>query len=196
MTKSAVERAKRSRKRGQGYSGNCRMIEIGQPGLPFRLVFNVDHIDSIRFEEAHEEQEGKPVSVGWAVVITVRGNTSSINFPDLEAAIGCYNAILHMIQAVGVPHVFMGPIRLPTPISTTSIQGVDGKVIRDAVDAAELYPEMKNEGEPVMSENDDDMDVDFALTDEDLALLENPELDESIENEIEVQDGIVRPKDS
>jgi hypothetical protein len=205
----------------RAYAGNCRMIEIGSPGHPFRLVFNVDHIDSIRFEEAVEERtirvpgstgvaatfdddgnevtpaippatEQKMVSVGWTVIITANGAQSGINFPNVEAAMGCYNSIINMIQAVGVPHVFMGPLKPPEEPS--GIVGPDGKAIADAFDAADLHPDLAGGPGAGVAPNDDDIDgdvgdfdPDFELSDEDLALLENPQFDDSIDQEIEAQ---------
>ena len=187
-----------------GYGGNCRMIEIGSPGHPFRLTFNVDRIDSIRFEETTEEQEirvpdvlppeteTRLVHTGWVVLVIANGAQNGINFPTIESAMSCYNSIISMIKAVGVPHVFMGPLHPPPP--DPSIVGPDGQVIADAVDAAELHKGIAgdNEGDGI-AENDDGVDLDgpledafdtpplddeFELTDEDLALLENPEFEE------------------
>ena len=206
---------------GTKYAGNCRMIEIGSKGLPFRLVFNVDHIDSIRFEELIEERtirtaggvgvaavmndageiitpavppptHTEPVQVGWTVIITSGGAANGINFPNMEAAMGCYNSIINMIQAVGVPHVFMGPLRPPPkPEAPAGLLDATGKVIADAVDAADLHPGLAAGDGVGIAENDDDgelhEEVDFGLTDEDMALLENPEFDETIEEEIEEQ---------
>ncbi len=194
-----------TKKRGTktGYAGNCRMIEIGSPGIPFRLTVNVDHIDTIRFEEMKEKREvqtgpgvpevkdpetgevtfeaipppteQKVVSVGWTVILVSEGQQNGINFPNIESAMGCYNAIINMLQAVGIPHVFMGPLKPPPKPS--EIVGVDGEKIKEAVDAADLHPDLAGGDGAGVAENDDDLDEEFELTDEDLELLEHPEID-------------------
>ena len=127
----------KSVKRGHAYTGNARVIEIGSGGIPFRLLVNVDHIDCIRFEETREERpidREKPelmeiVSTGWAVIIVIEGAANNINFPTMEVAMNCYNSILKMIKAVGVPHVCMGPLRPPPEPE-------------EAVDAVDVYPNL------------------------------------------------------
>ncbi len=210
----------KSRKRGAGYGGNCRMIEIGSPGIPFRLAVNVDHIDNIRFEELFEERDfpvsskdaftdkdgvehpaipigiaKKVVSVGWSVLIISNGQQSGLNLPTMAAAMGCYNSIINMIQAVGIPHVFMGPLRPP---EESKIVGIDGEKIEAAVDAADLHPDLAGGEGAGIAENDDavaigdlinqnrimeadqaidDLDDEFELSDEDVELLANPVID-------------------
>ncbi len=192
MTKSA--------KRGNAYTGNARVIEIGSGGIPFRLLVNVDHIDCIRFEEMREEREieipgtteakvlndkgellrpaippqteTQVVGVGWGVIIVINGQSNAINFPSIEVAMNCYNSILNMIKAVGIPHVCMGPLRPPPEP-------------KEAVDAIDVHPELAGGEGDGIAENDDNMDdagllppgETFELSDEDLALLENPEID-------------------
>ncbi len=220
----------KSKKGGGGYNGNCRMIEIGSPGIPFRLTVNVDHIDTIRFEEMKEQRpigpatpavtdaEGKivtdaiPPAMGlvstghWTVILVSNGQQNGINFPNIESAMGCYNAIINMLQAVGIPHVFMGPLKPPPKPS--EIVGVDGKAIADAVDAADLHPDLAGgdgagvaendddlEGRALKAglyqpKNDDDLDEEFELSNEDLELLEHPEIDEG-----EIDEAFAKPKE-
>lgn len=164
-------------KSGTKYTGNARMIEIGSPGIPFRLMVNVDHIDSIRFEqqmifEDENDKQGRPQ---WQVILIINGQGNTIGFPNMEAAMGCYNSIISMTQAVGVPYVFMGALRPPPP--PPEIVGVDGEVIEEAVDAALLHPDLAGGEGDGMADNDDGVEDEFKLSDEDLELLENPQID-------------------
>jgi len=118
------------------------------------------------------------INTGWTIILVSNGQQSGINFPGIESAMACYNSILSMIQAVGVPSVFMHKLEVPKAPEESKIVGVDGDVIREAVNAADLHPDLAGGDGAGMAENDD-LDEEFELTDEDLELLENPVIDES-----------------
>lgn len=157
----------------QGYAGNARFIEIGSPGVPFRFTVNLDTLEGLRFEEKREvievpvpgtgvgevelEMQEQVVNAGWSVLLLIGGKTNGIDFPSIEAAMGCYNAIMSMIQAVGVPLVCGTKLLPPEP--APAIVGADGKAmesISKAVEAAGI--EAGEEGEdlvdPVVDEDD------------------------------------------
>lgn len=190
----------------RAYAGNARFIEMGSTGIPFRLLINIDHIESFRFEEQFDERKvvvpgtevppqrddagnviapGKPpetrlerVSIGWQVVLVIGGLSNGIGFPTMESAMACYNDLVRMISANGVPVIARKP--LAPPKMPSAIVDVDGDAIAAAVDAADLHPELAgDDGEEFeIAENDDDAAEDFTVTDEDLELLENPDIDE------------------
>ena len=173
-----------TKKRGikTGYGGNCRMIEIGSGGVPFRMLVNVDHIDSLRFEEVREarevpipgkfavsdadrnmtkpETESQVVHTGWTVIVVMGGRENGINFNQLEPAMNCYNSIIGMIKAVGVPTIAM-PMLQPPPAPE---------------EATDVHPYLAGGDGDGVAENDDG-DGDLELSDEDLELLEHPEID-------------------
>jgi hypothetical protein len=182
----------------RAYAGNARLIEIGSGGIPFRILLNIDKVENLRFEEGHQSiqvpnddavdaiidpetkaivvpavpptMRTETVSTGWNVIVQQGGQSATIGFPEMEQAMGCYNAIVKMIAAVGIPIVSLKP--LMPPKSESPIVGVDGAAIKKAVDAAELHPDLAGgEGDGV-AENDDDLeDEDFELDEEDLEAL-------------------------
>ena len=152
------------------YHGNSRYIELGTPGIPFRHLINVDHISALRFEEKFEETaEKRSVLVGFDVVITFTSTNNVIGFDDPQQAMNCYNSLVEQIHAVGVPITRLPRLALAPPESESPvIADVDGALISDAINEA-LLP------------------GDAELTEEELAMLENPEFDTSIETEVEEQ---------
>ena len=165
----------------RAYAGNARFIEIGSPGVPFRYLINLDQLEGIRFEEMLDREEvpvpgtglgdielettTKIVNAGWSVVLLVQGKQNGINFPDIAPAVACYNSILNMIRAVGVPMCDI--VRLEAPKPKSPLVGADGgamDAINTAVEGAgieagaagedELDPMLDEEGEliPVTDE--------------------------------------------
>ncbi len=173
----------------KAYAGNARFIEIGSPGVPFRFTVNLDTLEGMRFEEKLEvvklpvpetgvgdiplEHTEKIEGVGWAVVLLIGGRQNNIDFPTIEPAMACYNAIMSMIQAVGVPLV-CGTKLIP-PKSPSVILDSDGKA-RDAVKAA-----VEAAGIEAGEEGEDLMDPDLAVvpdpTDEQMEELTKPDED-------------------
>jgi hypothetical protein len=169
------------------YAGNARFIEIGSPGVPFRYLVNVDHLEGMRFEEMLDHEEvpvpgtgigdielettTKVVSVGWSVVLLIQGKQNGINFPDMAPAIACYNSILDMLRIVGVPLCDCARLEAPKPKSP--ILGADGKA-REAVRAAVLASavEAGEEGEDLLDPVIDDDGELIPLTDEDIEAME------------------------
>ena len=39
------------------YHGNCRFLELGSLGAPFRSLINIDHITNVRFEQKVGSEE-------------------------------------------------------------------------------------------------------------------------------------------
>ena len=133
----------------RGYAGNARFVEIGSPGVPFRFLVNLDTLEGMRFEEKLEvvklpvpgtgigdiplEQTEEIQGVGWAVVLLIGGRQNNIDFPSIEPAMACYNAIMSMIEAVGVPMASGSRLLPPKPAPT--IVDTDGRAM-EAVKAA------------------------------------------------------------
>jgi hypothetical protein len=184
------------------YHGNARFLEIGSPGVMFRQLVNIDQITNLRFEEQLEEQEfpipgtGQPqhvetdeegneylaeaippemqtqvVCTGYNVIVSFPGNNNQVSFNDIAPAMGLYNALLDQINGLGVPITRFPRLEPPAPAS--AIVGADGL----PVDAAELHPDLAGGEGAGIAENDDE---DFDLSEEDLDLLENPEIDEGV----------------
>ena len=174
------------------YHSNARFIEIGSPGIMVRQLVNIDQITNLRFEEQLEEQEfpipdatavtdddgnqhmptqKRVVCVGYNVIISFSTNHNQIAFREIEPAIGLYNTLLDQINGLGVPMTRFPRLEPPKPAS--AIVGADGQ----PVDASELHPDLAGGPGAGIAPNDDDAE-DFDLSDEDLDLLENPEIDE------------------
>lgn len=133
----------------RGYAGNARFVEIGSPGVPFRFLVNLDTLEGMRFEEKMEvveipvpgtgvgeiplETQERVQSAGWSVVLLIGGKQNNIDFPTIAPAMACYNAIMSMIEAVGVPTASGSRLRPPEPAPT--IVDTDGKAM-EAVKAA------------------------------------------------------------
>lgn len=151
------------------YSGNARFIEIGSPGIPFRFLVNIDHIDAVRFEEMESQSvDGSPPQFGWSVNVVINGQGNQLGFPDMQMAINCYNNTLEMIRNAGVPGTW-GP-KLEPPEPPSPILGPDGNKVAEAVDAALAHPDLAGGPGDGVADNDDDQD--FKLTDDDVALLD------------------------
>ena len=175
----------------RAYAGNVRFIEIGAEGIPFRISLNLDQVENVRFEENLQEVEvlnddaielvvnehgnvvtpARPatkrrerVSQGWCVVIQQAGQPAKIAFPDMAEAMSCYNTILRNIEAVGIPFVKCRPLVAPPGPENE----VNGEAIADAVDAADLHPDLAGGEGGGIAPNDDD----FEITDEDIELLD------------------------
>lgn len=177
-----------------GYTGNARFIEIGSPGVPFRFTVNLDTLEGLRFEEKREvievpvpgtgvgeiplETQEQVVNAGWSVLLLIGGKTNGIDFPTIEPAMACYNAIMSMINAVGVPLVCGTKLMPPEP--DPAIVGPDGKAM-DAVKAAvagalEENPTIEA-GEAGEDQLDPDLGEDPMLTDEQMEELTKPDAD-------------------
>jgi hypothetical protein len=184
----------------RAYAGNARLIEIGASGIPFRILLNIDKVENIRFEEGRQNiqvpnddavdaiidpvskaivvpavpptMRTESVSTGWNVIIQQGGQSANIGFPEMEQAMNCYNAVVKMIAAVGIPSVTLKS--LAPPKSESPIVGVDGEAIKEAVNAADLYPDLAGGEGDGIAPNDDDADLEdenFELDDEDLEAL-------------------------
>jgi hypothetical protein len=163
----------------RAYAGNARFIEIGSPGIYFRYLVNLDHLEGLRFEELRDvDDDGEPISLGWSVVLLMQGKANGINFPTIEAAISCYNAILNMIQTAGVPLV--DAKRLEPPKPEPAIVGADGKAmqaVKDAVEGALEENPTIEAGEAGEDQLDPVVDDEPMLTDEEMEELTKPETD-------------------
>ena len=159
------------------YAGNARFIEIGSAGIPFRFNINIDHIDSIRFEQIRgENEDGEIINTSqWGVQVLVAGQANQITFNTIEGAIACYNDILNMMRACGIPCITGEKLVAPKPPSP--IVGPDGGKIAEAVDAALAHPELAG-GEGIGVAGNDDSgqyveDTEFELTDEDIEMIDD-----------------------
>jgi len=181
------------------YYGNARFIEIGSPGIFFRYLLNLDKVDGIRFEESFGTKEipvpgtgveDKPLetktqtlSTGWSVVLLIAGQQHAITFPILEAAIACYNSILEMLRAVGMPLIDIP--RLKAPPKPSPIVDVEGKKMESLLEGANEA--IKQEGIEAGEEGEDLLDpvldpmpiLDdkgelIPITDEDIEEMEKP----------------------
>ena len=151
------------------YSGNARFIEIGSPGIPFRFLVNIDHIDAVRFEEMDPlNTDGSKAQFGWSVNVVLNGQGNQLGFPTMEMAINCYNNTLAMIRAAGVPGTWGPELEPPEPPSP--ILGPDGNKVAEAVDAALAHPDLAGGDGVGIADNDDDLDL--ALTEDDIELLD------------------------
>jgi len=162
-----TSQSKKDRKRQvRQYPGNARFFELGSEGAPFRSLVNIDHISNVRFEQkigqrdAEYDDQGQMTAPprefleGWAVILVIAHGAGgqTIMFPSEEECVSCYNRILDMIAASGVPVVRMPPLRVtPEP---SMIEGLDGVPIA----------------------NDDD-DPTGPISDEELDSIENPDID-------------------
>jgi len=144
------------------YHGNARFVELGSPGILFRQLVNVDQITNLRLEERFEED----VIIGYDVIVSFNNNNNQIGFRDAGQAAALYNVLLDQINAVGAPMTRLP--RVEVPQEPSAIVGADGL----AVDAADLHPDLAGGEGAGVAPNDDD------LTDEDLAMLEHPDIDE------------------
>lgn len=150
----------------QIYHGNARFIEIGSENVLHRQFVNIDHITNLRFEEQLEEREEQVVVVGFNVIIGFENSNNQVAFRTPEPAIALYNALVDQMQSVGIPMTRLPKLEMPSMPS--GLLGADGV----PVDASDRHPGLAGgEGEGV---NEDA----FELSDEDLAMLENPEIDE------------------
>lgn len=169
------------------YRGNARFIELGSLGAPFRSLVNVDHISNVRFEQkigqsdAQYDDNGEMTAPpqqwheGWVIVIVIGHGAGgqNIQFPDEEQAVTVYNTILDMISGTGAPIARMPKLKAQPPLPEQSeLLGPDG--------------------EPLMAANGEDDSLPGEvpdLTDEELAQLENPEIDVDAIAEA-VEDGL------
>jgi hypothetical protein len=182
----------------RAYAGNARFVEIGSPGVPFRFLVNLDTLEGMRFEEKLEvvklpvpgtgigdiplEHTEEIQGVGWAVVLLIGGRMNNIDFPSIEPAMACYNAIMSMIEAVGVPMASGSKLLPPKPPSV--ILDADGKA-REAVKAAvagaldggitDKQMDAIEAGEAGEDELPPDLDDEPMLTDEELEALTAPD---------------------
>ena len=171
----------------RAYAGNARFVEIGSPGVPFRFLVNLDTLEGMRFEEKREvievpvpgtgvgdiplETREQIQSAGWSVILLIGGRQNGIDFPTIEPAMACYNAIMSMIEAVGVP--MASGTRLIPPKPDPTIVDTDGKAmetISKAVEAAGV--EAGEEGEDLL---DPVVDAEQMLTDEPMDELTAPD---------------------
>lgn len=174
----------------KAYAGNARFIEIGSPGVPFRFTVNLDTLEGLRFEEKLAvikvpvpgtgvgeiplEEREQVVNDGWSVILLIGGHMNNIDFPSIEPAMACYNAIMSMINAIGVPLV-CGTKLLP-PKQPPAIVGADGKAmdaVKAAVESAGI--EAGEEGEDLLDPVIDDEPP--MLSDEELEALTAPDED-------------------
>ncbi len=179
----------------RGYAGNARFVEIGSPGVPFRFLVNLDTLEGMRFEEKLEvvklpvpgtgvgdiplEHTEKVQSAGWSVILLIGGKQNGIDFPTVAPAMACYNAIMSMIEAVGVPTASGSRLRPPEPAPT--IVDTDGKAmeaVKAAVDAADIEAAaaLIEAGEAGEDELPPDLDDELPdLSDEELETLTAPD---------------------
>ena len=173
----------------RGYAGNARFVEIGSPGVPFRFLVNLDTLEGMRFEEKRQirpvnkdDPDGptEVVSLGWSVVLLIGGRENGIDFPTIEPAMACYNSIMSMIEAVGVP--MASGSRLLPPKPDPVILDADGRArdaVKAAVDAADIQTDEIAEIEAAAAElieageaGEDELPPD--LSDEELEALTAP----------------------
>lgn len=155
------------------YHANARFIELGSAGAPFRSLVNVDHITNIRFEQkitdvpAQFDDDGNMTAPpqqyleGWTIVLVLGHGAGGQNivFPTEEQAVEVYNTMLDMIVGTGVPIARMPKLTVsPPPPEQSELLGPDGEPLEAVND------------EPLPGEVPD-------LTEEELAQLENPEID-------------------
>jgi hypothetical protein len=126
-------------------------------------------------------------SVGWSVILLIGGKQNGIDFPAIEPAMACYNAIMNMIEAVGVPMASGSRLRPPEPAPT--ILDADGKAreaVKAAVDAADIKAaaDLIEAGEIEAGEAGEDLldpvidDEPPILSDEELEALTAPDEDQ------------------
>lgn len=169
------------------YHGNCRFLELGSLGAPFRSLINIDHITNVRFEqkvgseEATYDDNGEMTAPpqqfleGWQLVLVLAHGAGGQNimFPTEEAAVACYNTILDMIVGTGAPMSRMAKLKVtpaPAPGSEMGLLGPDGQPLGEMSDA---------EKDALAGNDDDQLHIDDIppFTDEELDQLENPEID-------------------
>jgi hypothetical protein len=126
------------------YPGDARFLELGSPGAPFRSLVNISHISNVRFEQKIGQQEAtyddggqmtappQEFLEGWAIMLVIAHGTGGQNilFPSEEEAVACYNMILDMIVATGVPISRQPKLTItPEQPEPSMIEGLDGAPI-------------------------------------------------------------------
>ncbi len=172
------EQSKQWRQNMKPYNGNARFIEIGASDAPFRNFINVDHIVTIRFEQALREvdvqitpmikgkepdiihgikgtkdipakTEKQVKPIGWQIIIAYdNGQNNSIEFADLQPAMVLYNTLIKQINALLVPNCCLAPLAVPKAADEEQIAGSNGNEISAVEESDDL------EDEPFLTEEE------------------------------------------